>query len=312
MKKLIIIFLLFATSCFAQIEGEGLDHGKLGLNRISSTIDSGLTAIDSIANAVGTGVTLADRVKDTYPVLYGNKRLWYGAGDSALVLLRDSDSTQSTIGFLTSAVNSLIDTTSITTFLTGTTGRVVRWVDQSGNGKSAVQNTIAYMPVWDNTVDSLQLEFGGVNDYIQVSNLPLPTYFSLIVQGKFTGMFIEHSVNGGTNNGFYFYGAGGNAWLIRRTESHFAAGVTNWLGTSDVIATLVYDGSGYYYKNTTLQANNTVTGTARTNSIVTDNLYILSRAGTGVFQKGNMKSLILINYPINITQIQSINTYLNQ
>ena len=108
MKKLIIIFLLLATSCFAQIEGEGLDHGKLGLNKIGGG-NPGTTAIDSIAYVLGSGSTIADKVKDTYPALYGFKKLWSGVSDSCLILRRSLDNAELSFGF----VNDILDTASI-------------------------------------------------------------------------------------------------------------------------------------------------------------------------------------------------------
>ena len=112
MKKLIIIFLLLATSCFAQIEGEGLDHGKLGLNKISGG-NPGTTAIDSVAWVKGSGSTITDRMKDTYPVLYALKRLWSGASDSCLILRRSFDNAELSFGY----VNGILDTASVRSWL---------------------------------------------------------------------------------------------------------------------------------------------------------------------------------------------------
>ena len=129
MKKLIIIFLLFATSCFAQIEGEGLDHGKLGLNKISGG-NPGTTAFDSIAYVLGSGSTITDRVKYTYPALYGFKKLWSGASDSCLILRRSLDNAELSFGFVsgildTASVRSWLDTNIITN---GTFDDATSWV----------------------------------------------------------------------------------------------------------------------------------------------------------------------------------------
>ena len=61
----------------------------------------------------------------------------------AVEVTRDSDSTSQDIGF----VDNQLDTASIESFCSGTTGRVSIWYDQSGNSRDAVQGTLADMPI---------------------------------------------------------------------------------------------------------------------------------------------------------------------
>lgn len=76
---------------------------------------------------------------------------WYGlraysaatAGGNAVRLIRASDSTQQ--DFVTLA-NGNLDIASIATFLAATTGKVVTWYDQTGNGRHVTQATDANRP----------------------------------------------------------------------------------------------------------------------------------------------------------------------
>jgi len=112
MKILIIILLFFATNLFAQIESDGLNIGKLGLNK-TSAVDSGTTAIDSIAYVLGTGNTILERVKDAYPVLYSFKKLFTTQTDTCVMLQRTLNSDSAYFGF----VNGILDTASVRSWL---------------------------------------------------------------------------------------------------------------------------------------------------------------------------------------------------
>lgn len=61
---------------------------------------------------------------------------------SAIRVRRASDNTEQNIGF----VNNVLDTSSLTSFCSGTNGFVTTWYDQSGNANNATQGTAANQP----------------------------------------------------------------------------------------------------------------------------------------------------------------------
>ena len=319
MKKLITICLLFATSCFAQIEGEGLDHGKLGLNRISSTIDSGLTAIDSIANAVGTGVTLADRVKDTYPALYGFKKLWSGASDSCVILRRSSDNAELSFGF----VNDLLDTASIRTWAGTDTLYVVSWHDQSGNYNDAIQTTAGNQPIYN---DSLAIRFDDTDDYLRVTdnatiNFGSTTDFSLLAKvkrnaGTFIPIIVKRKQQGPTYQGYQLHlNTDNKLYAIVRdagvTQVYPVSSSTIGADWVNISGTFNRDGNAQLYINSL--ANGTPLNMTSVGDI--DYAHDLLIGRTPYYYGGNafyINNGLISKYALTQTQIESINTYLNQ
>ena len=219
MKKLIIIFLLFATSCFAQIEGEGLDHGKLGLNKISGG-NPGTTAIDSIAYVLGSGSTITDRVKNTYPALYGFKKLWSGVSDSCVILRRSLDNAELSFGF----VNDLLDTASVRSWLdtniitNGTFDDATSWVldnswaisggtanyDAVGNIKYLRQDGItitlgqAYRLIFEISVDTAVMQIQGL---LSTSTFPPASYDTIVTSSLDIALLRLYAYNSGAGSG---------------------------------------------------------------------------------------------------------------
>lgn len=82
---------------------------------------------------------------DTYPnaaAAYSVRKLRAAYTGSAIRVRRSSDNAEQNIGF--SGGN--LDTTSLTSFCSGTNGFVTTWYDQSGNANNAVQTTAANQP----------------------------------------------------------------------------------------------------------------------------------------------------------------------
>jgi hypothetical protein len=83
---------------------------------------------------------------DTYTsaaAAYSLRKLRSAYTGSAIRVRRSSDNTETNIGF-----SSLfgLDTTSLSSFCSGTNGFVTTWYDQSGNGRNATQTTAANQP----------------------------------------------------------------------------------------------------------------------------------------------------------------------
>ena len=82
---------------------------------------------------------------DLYPnaaAAYSVRKLRLAYTGSAIRVRRASDNTEQDIGF----VNNVLDTSSLTSFCSGTNGFVTTWYDQSGNTRNATQTTAANQP----------------------------------------------------------------------------------------------------------------------------------------------------------------------
>ena len=120
--------------------------------------------------------TLPGLLLDVYPsaaAAYSVRKLRTAYTGSAIRVRRSSDNTEQDIGF--SSGN--LDTTSLTTFCSGTNGFVTTWYDQSGNGNNATQTTAANQPqiVSSGAVINLNskpsLQFDGSNDMLKYTGL---------------------------------------------------------------------------------------------------------------------------------------------
>jgi hypothetical protein len=108
---------------------------------------------------------------DLYPnaaAAYSVRLLRTAYTGSAIRVRRSSDNAEQDIGF--SGAN--LDTSSLTSFCSGTNGFVTTWYDQSGNARNATQTTALSQPqivssgsvILENGKPSFQ--FDGVDDYI--------------------------------------------------------------------------------------------------------------------------------------------------
>lgn len=116
-----------------------------------------------------TGVLL-----DDYPnaaAAYSLRKLRSTYTGSAIRVRRASDNTEQDIDF----VNNELDTSTLTSFCSGTNGFVKTWYDQSGNGRNATQTTASAQPqivssgsvILENGNPSVQ--FDGSNHFFNVS-----------------------------------------------------------------------------------------------------------------------------------------------
>jgi hypothetical protein len=95
---------------------------------------------------VGSQIQSFVGLLDTYPnaaAAYSVRKLRAAYTGSAIRVRRSSDNTEQDIGF--TALGNL-DTTSLSSFCSGTNGFVTTWYDQSGNAKNATQSTAANQP----------------------------------------------------------------------------------------------------------------------------------------------------------------------
>jgi hypothetical protein len=117
---------------------------KLGTNTIS-TVKLGTNQVQKVylgTNEVWSSFT---GLLDTYSgaaAAYSLRKLRSAYTGNAIRVRRASDNTEQNIGF----VNNELDTSSLTSFCSGTNGFVTTWYDQSGNANNATQTTAAKQP----------------------------------------------------------------------------------------------------------------------------------------------------------------------
>jgi hypothetical protein len=118
---------------------------------------------------VGSQITQFVGLLDTYSgaaAAYSLRKLRTAYTGSAIRVRRASDNTEQDIAF----VSNILDTSSLTSFCSGTNGFVTTWYDQSGNGYDATQSTGANQPqivssgsvILENGEPTIQ--FDGSND----------------------------------------------------------------------------------------------------------------------------------------------------
>ena len=214
----------------------------------------------------------------------------------AVRVRRSSDNAEQDIGFTSTGD---LDTATLKTFVSTNSGYVVTWYDQSGDVANVAQSTSANQPlIVDNGVVIRQkgnpsIYFDGSNDYLTIASLTLNTYLSLYLVVKSPAHVLEQSNNAASNNGFFFYGSSNASWLFRRTSLHYAYGVTDWTGGNFVLADLQYNGSGSYYKNSVVQSNSSIVGSALSNTSTTAVFNIMARPTESLYFSGYVSELVI-------------------
>lgn len=158
---------------------------------------------------VGSQIVQLTTLLDLYPsaaAAYSLRLLRVGYTGSAIRVRRASDNTEQDIGF----IDNVLDTTTLTSFCSGTNGFVKTWYDQSGNARNATQNTAANQPqivssgsvILENGKPALQ--FDGTNDGFGLS-IPSPSTlgggseYSVISRSSSSNPIVTFNDGGGSN-----------------------------------------------------------------------------------------------------------------
>ena len=115
---------------------------------------------------------------------YSLRKLNSSYSGDAIIVRRSSDNATQSIGFS----DNILDTTTLSTFCSGTNGFVATWYDQSGNGYNATQTTASQQPKIFDGIDGIVLQngkpsiqFDGDDDQFEMNSLAgqsrLDTYF---------------------------------------------------------------------------------------------------------------------------------------
>jgi hypothetical protein len=189
------------------------------------------------------------------------------------------------------------------------------WNDKSGNGYVAGQSTSADRPTWGSVASNnlWGVTFDGSNDFLSVPSFAIGSNLTMFVVSisSNNSLFIEHSADVNSHNGFYIYGDGAGAVDFTQGVTNVQFGSTNWLGTSAIVAASAYDGTkAYGYRSNTTTVL-TQAGSI-TNNTVTDTLYIGSRGGSSLFMTGTIFEVIIYSGALPINKIQYILAALKQ
>jgi hypothetical protein len=150
---------------------------KLGTNTIS-TVKLGTNQVQKVYLGTNEVWSSYAYLLDDYSgaaAAYSLRKLRSAYTGSAIRVRRSSDNTEQNIGF----VNNALDTSSLTSFCSGTNGFVTTWYDQSGNGYDAEQTTAANQPqivssgsvITENGKPTAQ--FDGNNHFLLTSPFPV-------------------------------------------------------------------------------------------------------------------------------------------
>jgi hypothetical protein len=143
---------------------------------------------------VGSQIQSFVGLLDTYPnaaAAYSLRKLRSAYTGNAIRVRRSSDNTETNIGFSSSFG---LDTTTLSSFCSGTNGFVTTWYDQSGNGRNATQTTAANQPqiVSSGSVLTLTglgsakpiLRFDGINDSLNFTDITVSEFTSFYPSKK--------------------------------------------------------------------------------------------------------------------------------
>lgn len=89
------------------------------------------------------GGLMLDGITTGIKAAYSTRKLLTAYAGNAIQVQRISDNATQNIGF----ASNVLDTASLATFCSGTTGKVITWYDQSGGGFNQTQATIAKAPI---------------------------------------------------------------------------------------------------------------------------------------------------------------------
>jgi hypothetical protein len=154
---------------------------------------------------------------DLYPsaaAAYSLRKLRSAYTGSAIQVRRASDNTTQNIGF----VNNELDTSSLTTFCSGTNGFVTTWYDQSGNGYNATQTAAANQPqivsagsvITENGKPAI--DFDGINDFLAL-NTTMANNFSNSTNKTLISIYKDNPIVVARSRALFF----GSSFITRVT-----------------------------------------------------------------------------------------------
>lgn len=245
---------------------------------------------------------------------------------SAIRVRRASDNTQQDIGF---SGNNL-DTSSLSTFCSGTNCFITVWYNQAGNEKHARQTNTSRQPkIYDATNGLITtngkpaMNFNGSSMTLTVSTFSTPAIFTYLQVGSYSTSFTSFETT--SSNSHYAYSlTGATLKVVRNNLGIEASPASGWAGTTQACLTWMVAGTqatsgtsqtGAFriYRNIATQSvSYGASSYIGNNDVITNPLYIGSRAEGSLFLNGNLQEAIHFNESkvADITNIvNEINTY---
>lgn len=254
---------------------------------------------------VGSQITQFVGLLDTYSgaaAAYSLRRLRTAYTGDAIRVRRASDNTEQDIGF----VNNELDTSTLTSFCSGTNGFVKTWYDQSGNGNDATQNTAVAQPQIVSSGSTITengnptIDFDGSNYYLNINSMPSFIDVTMIVVLRNDtsiqdSVFIEYAFD---NNNTFTMGFGNLSTQNRIGTRSRVGGVNTYIGADIDINTqqrLIT-----FFPNSTTPANGLfyLDGTQYNDSIGARSVgtSALGSRGGGTYSfNGNIQEAIIYN-----------------
>jgi hypothetical protein len=250
---------------------------------------------------------------DLYPnaaAAYSVRKLRSAYTGNAIRVRRSSDNTEQDIGF--TALGGL-DTTTLTSFCSGTNGFVTTWYDQSGNTRNVVQSTASRQPQIVSS-GSIILQNGKPSiTHVASTDLKLSTALNIGTTHTMLGVISPNALNR------EFIGNGGN-WSYAMYNSSTKVDTEARKAVGSTTASF---GTGYaffqYYRggtvNVSIYKNSSLLGGSSFNLASNNDFDFKSLSGEELDAynfTGNMSEVVIYttNQSSNRTGIESnINTY---
>jgi hypothetical protein len=221
---------------------------------------------------------------DTYPnaaAAYSVRLLRTAYTGNAIRVRRSSDNTEQDIGF--SSGN--LDTSSLTSFCSGTNGFVTTWYDQSGNANNATQSTAANQPQIVSSGSVLTLNSkpcispNGTTNNLTFTTISSTSHYISVVGGETTqGRFLAAS-----NAYGFFIESGAVSNRIRINTLYNLS--SRILQTQKILTWARVTTDSNVYQNSVLNTNNTVVTTALDLGQLFQNNNDPATASNGKFQE---------------------------
>jgi hypothetical protein len=277
---------------------------------------------------VGSQITQFVGLLDLYPsaaAAYSLRKLRIAYTGSAIRVRRASDNTEQNIGF----VNNVLDTSSLTSFCSGTNGFVTTWYDQSANGNNATQTTASNQPqivssgsvILQNGKPAVQ--FDGTNDFLDTQ--------SFIASRTLASIFLVYSITQNKPNQTIFSRWDNRNFFIRAYQNtgtidfgvYSSEVAANNIISGNIInlnntylSSLIYNGSESFANETSLYNNNVLQTVTRSGSEVnqlqsnSNKVLIGSLGSNAQFLQGKINEIVYYDNS-QIANLSNINNNIN-